>query len=112
MLKSLEARGSIDIDNFVLTPKGERQARRLRRLYRQGVPQDKPFEAAVGPIATGSNVIQDAALFDRLKKASRKTIGVEMEANAIGFVAEQASNAIRARHPVVAMYRYPRRYQR
>ena len=90
VLPELERRGLIDIDELCLTESGRKAARRHRRLYRQGVPMDRPFQAVIGPIATGSKVVQDGQLFARLKRAVRKTVGVEMEANAIGFVAERA----------------------
>ncbi len=44
----------------------------------------------MGPIATGKTVRQDPELFSRLAKLSRKTLGAEMEAAGIGYVAERA----------------------
>ncbi len=44
----------------------------------------------LGPIATGKTVREDPDLFASLKASSRKVIGVEMEAAAIGWVAEFA----------------------
>jgi hypothetical protein len=60
---------------------------RERGLYPDGPPEDPPFRIHVGPIATGKTVRQDPELFRRLERLVRKTIGVEMEAAAIGYVA-------------------------
>ncbi len=53
-----------------------------------GPEQDPAFRVHVGPIATGKTVREDPALFDRLKRHVRKTLGAEMEAAAIGAVAQ------------------------
>ena len=50
---------------------------------------DPTFRVHVAPIATGSAVREDPGLFDRLSRHVRKVRGAEMEARAIGFVAEQ-----------------------
>jgi nucleoside phosphorylase len=49
---------------------------------------DPPFRVHVGPLATGKPVVQDPALFERLHQICRKTLGVDMEAAAIGQVAQ------------------------
>lgn len=48
----------------------------------------KPWEIRVGPIATGSDLVQDPTYWDDLAKTqNRKTLGIEMEAAAIGWLA-------------------------
>lgn len=56
-------------------------------LHPDGLPEDPPLRVHVGPIATGSVVREDPLIFERLARHVRKTIGVEMEAAAIGQVA-------------------------
>jgi len=70
-----------------LTPIGEARVVEERSLYPDEPPGDPPFRIHVGTMATGKTVRQDPELFSRLEKLARKTIGVEMEAAAIGYVA-------------------------
>ena len=72
-----------------LSEQGRAQAKKLALLYPKELPKDAAFRIHVGPIATGKAVQQDPGLFDRLKKHSRKTLGAEMEAAAIGLVSAQ-----------------------
>ena len=72
-----------------LSEQGRAQAKKLALLYPKELPGDPKFRIHVGPIATGKAVQQDPGLFDRLKKLSRKTLGAEMEAAAIGLVSAQ-----------------------
>ena len=59
------------------------------RLQHPDGPEDDPgFQVHIGPIATGKTVREDPGLFDRLKRHVRKTLGAEMEAAAIGAVAQ------------------------
>ncbi|WP_437827054.1 pentapeptide repeat-containing protein [Sorangium sp. So ce1153] len=62
------------------------QDERLRHPH--GLPDDPPLRVHVGPIATGKTVREDPELFSRLRREVRKTLGAEMEAAAIGYVAE------------------------
>jgi serine/threonine protein kinase/nucleoside phosphorylase len=60
------------------------------RLDHPDGPQSDPgFRVHIGPIASGKTVRQDPELFTRLRRLVRKTLGVEMEAAAIGAVAEK-----------------------
>ncbi len=72
-----------------LTAKGRAIAQEQRLLHPDGVPGDPTFAVHVGPIATGKTVREDAELFPNLEQFVRKTLGVEMEAAAIGHVAER-----------------------
>ncbi|XXX81942.1 pentapeptide repeat-containing protein [Sorangium sp. So ce134] len=87
----LEAAGVLRIGDggLELTEAGLAQVRRDRLVYPDGPPEARPFRVHIGPIATGKAVQEDAGLFDRLKLIGRKVLGVEMEAAAIGYVAER-----------------------
>ncbi len=71
-----------------LTEAGRLAAEDDHLLYPDGAPGDPEFQVHVGPIATGNAVIEDPQIFDRLKRVGRKTLGVEMEAFAIGHVGD------------------------
>ncbi|WP_437785946.1 pentapeptide repeat-containing protein [Sorangium sp. So ce1097] len=87
----LEAAGVLRIgdDGLELTEAGVAQVRRERVLHPDGPPPARPFRVHIGPIATGKAVQEDPALFERLRPIGRKVLGVEMEAAAIGYVAER-----------------------
>ncbi|WP_437820306.1 pentapeptide repeat-containing protein [Sorangium sp. So ce1078] len=87
----LEAAGALRIGDggLELTDAGLGQVRRDRLIYPDGPPEARPFRVHIGPIATGKAVQEDAGLFERLRPIGRKVLGVEMEAAAIGYVAER-----------------------
>ena len=60
--------------------------------WREANPSQKVH---FGPIATGSKVMRDWELFKRLAFQSRKTLGVDMEAAAVGYA------AYRTRRPMI-----------
>jgi hypothetical protein len=64
------------------------KSQRDKLLFPKGPNPDPKFRVHVGPIATGKTVRQDRRIFSRIAKFSRKVIGLEMEAAAIGYVAE------------------------
>ncbi|WP_224369092.1 pentapeptide repeat-containing protein [Hyalangium versicolor] len=72
-----------------LTEKGWGRVREELLLDPEGQQGDPPFRVHVAPIATGKLVQEDPDLFKRLSRHVRKVLGAEMEAAAIGFVAEQ-----------------------
>ncbi|XXY49514.1 pentapeptide repeat-containing protein [Sorangium sp. So ce269] len=87
----LEAQGALRIGDggLELTEAGVAQVRRDRVVHPDGPPAARPFRVHIGPIATGKAVQEDAGLFERLKPIGRRVLGVEMEAAAIGYVAER-----------------------
>lgn len=91
-VQRLEKRGWARVEGgrLVLTDAGRAEADRDAVYHPDGPPPDPPFAAHVGPIATGKAVQEDPALFDRLAAFQRKVLGVEMEAAAVGLVAERA----------------------
>jgi nucleoside phosphorylase len=90
VMKSLASKGlaRIDAGNLVLTEQGEKIIREERIRNRGKLPEEPPFRVHVGPIATGKTVRQDPELFQSIAQSTRKVLGVEMEAAAIGWVAE------------------------
>ncbi len=52
-----------------------------------GPLDDAPLRAHIGPMATGKAVRRDAAVWQQVRGAQRKTLAVEMESTAIGAVA-------------------------
>lgn len=72
---------------LALTAKGRVYVEELRLLHPDGRPTQPPFRVRVAPIATGSSVVRDQLIFERLSESMRKVVGLEMEAAAIGAIA-------------------------
>jgi nucleoside phosphorylase len=91
-LASLEGKGAITVTGGTLlsTMAGQEFAREHRLRFPDWTASNGPFKAHVAPIATGKTVRQDPQLFQRLERLLRATLGVEMEAAAIGHVARFA----------------------
>ena len=70
-----------------LSAAGREQAQNDRVLHIDGLPEDPPFQVHIGAIATGAAVQEDPALFERLRRLVRTTLGAEMKGAAIGDVA-------------------------
>ncbi len=87
VLNSLWMQGWVEENSLRLTNAGRKQIETRVLLHPDGLPQPKPFQVQVGPIATGNRVIEDPEIFDRLAVSVRKTLGLEMEASAIGAMA-------------------------
>ncbi|MCP4382890.1 MAG: TIR domain-containing protein, partial [Hyphomicrobiales bacterium] len=87
VIRSLRSKKWVTAKGLALTKAGMAHMREQELLYPDGPPEDPPFRVRVGPIATGNRVVEDGRVFDRLSKLVRKTIGLEMEAAAIGMVA-------------------------
>jgi nucleoside phosphorylase/tetratricopeptide (TPR) repeat protein len=71
-----------------LTRKGKALAEELRLVYVDGLPRPEDFQVHLAPIGTGSQVIEDPNIFERLSSSMRKVLGLEMEASAIGAVGD------------------------
>lgn len=69
-----------------LTKAGEEYIQHLQDDNPDGLPAMPAPRVHVAPIATGSNVIRDERLFDRLSDSMREVLGVDMEAAAIGAI--------------------------
>jgi nucleoside phosphorylase len=79
-----------DQGQLVLTNQGQKQVKENRNRNLGKISDDPQFRVHVGPIATGKTVRQDADLFQTIAQSARKVLGVEMEAAAIGLVAESS----------------------
>jgi len=69
-----------------LTPAGRQAIEKMRLLAGGGLAEPTPFQVHVGPIGAGSQVVEDAHIFDHLAQTMRKVLGLEMESPAIGAV--------------------------
>ena len=90
VLKRLEDKGLIEIGEEVqLTERGRLWVAEHKTRYPSGSPpdRDKP-KSYVAPIATGSQVKEDPELFPSIAPHVRTVLGADMEAAAIGAVAE------------------------
>src|SRR5262249_10510822 len=72
---------------LTLTEIGKKHIERVLLLNRYKLPDPDPFRTHVGPIASGSKVVEDPAIFDKLSTPVRKVLGLDMEAAAIGLLA-------------------------
>jgi nucleoside phosphorylase len=70
-----------------LSQAGRKHVDTLRAQYPDGLPEPAPFKVHVGPIGTGTALVRDDAIFDKLSERMRKILGLEMEAAAIGAIA-------------------------
>lgn len=86
-LERLRAQGLVAKRAIAFTKRGEQRARSQAELYPDGRGPTSPVRLWLGDIASGNAVIDDAEIFARIESWMRKTIGVEMEAAAIGAVA-------------------------
>jgi nucleoside phosphorylase/tetratricopeptide (TPR) repeat protein/dephospho-CoA kinase len=90
VLKRLEKKGLIEVDESLkLTEEGKSRVAEDKIWYHEDIPPDpdKP-KTYVAPMGTGSPVQEDPELFPTIAHYMRKVHAVEMEAAAIGAVAE------------------------
>jgi WD40 repeat protein/nucleoside phosphorylase len=71
-----------------LTNEGRKLVLDEHTLYPDTLPEDPDLQVHVGAVGTGKAVQKDPALFTRLRRVVRTTIGVEMEGAAIGELAK------------------------
>jgi nucleoside phosphorylase len=96
VLDLAEKRNYISISKKVsskvsLTAAGRREAQRLRAVYRDFPPQDKPSPSVhLGPIGTSAMVHKDERLFSGLQRLLRTITAIDMECAAIGDVAHKS----------------------
>ncbi len=88
VVRRLRKSKRITMTGLKLTKTGRSFLEDQRTLHPDGLPEAETFRLHVGPIATGSQVVEDGRVFERLARAERKVLGLEMEAAAIGMVAE------------------------
>jgi nucleoside phosphorylase/tetratricopeptide (TPR) repeat protein len=92
VVAALRKREWLATDGPDLTDAGRKAAVNLRFEY-PGTPDLSPhgtlwpFRLHVAPMATGNKVIEDEQIWDRLAASERKTLGLDMEAAALGAAA-------------------------
>lgn len=87
VLPWLWEKGLLKQSSLELTASGDAYIKAKRLRYPDGLPDPAPFRVHVGPIGTGSRVVEDNEAFSKLKHVMRTMLGLEMEAAAIGSVA-------------------------
>lgn len=86
-MRRLRAKGLLMPTKLELSAAGRERADELASHHWSGLPEPPPFKVRVAPIGTGTQVIEDPKIFDRLSAVMRNVLGLEMEAAAIGAVA-------------------------
>src|SRR5262249_55447908 len=64
---------------LTLTDAGRTHSQRRRILHPGGLPAPAAFKVHVGAIGTGSKVVQDSQIFDRLSERMQGVLGLETE---------------------------------
>jgi len=78
---------------LALTDKGRARIRQVLAQHRQRLPDVSPagklmpFKVHVAPMGSGNQVVEDKAVWSFVSEHMRKTLGLEMEAAALGAVA-------------------------
>ena len=106
VVERLRKSGDLQERGLKLTGRGASIVEEDRILHPEGPPGDPALKVHLGPIGTGSPVVQDPEIFQRLEKVERKTLGLEMEAAAIGLVAEENRDIVRERIVVKGVQDY------
>jgi nucleoside phosphorylase len=88
LLNRLETGGLITWQDseLVLTEAGRARITRILYIDIAG-PERLPFDVAAGPMASGSAVMADQKIWDRLEVTQRKILALEMEAATIATIA-------------------------
>lgn len=73
---------------LALSERGRKLITRLRLEHPDTLPAVPGLAIRLGPLGTGEKVVVDSEIFSALEKVERKLLGLEMEAQAIGLVAE------------------------
>lgn len=87
LIPMLRKRGLLKPTGLRLTPTGRATIEDRLLLHPDGLPEPDAFIVRVGPIGTGTDLVRDPHIFDKLSERQRKVLGLEMEAAAIGAVA-------------------------
>jgi nucleoside phosphorylase/tetratricopeptide (TPR) repeat protein len=93
VIEALWKNGHVQDGTLTLTEEGRKRIGRLLIKHRNQLPdlspagEVLPFKVQVAPMGSGNQVIEDKAIWDDIALSVRKTLGVEMEAAAIGAVA-------------------------
>ncbi|MEA5512241.1 hypothetical protein VB715_20935 [Crocosphaera sp. UHCC 0190] len=88
VIQKLRQKKWIDLDSFQITSEGKKHLEEDRFYFPDSPQPDPQFRIHLGTIGTGTGVIQDPSIWDKITAYQRKTIGLEMEGEAIGIVSE------------------------
>jgi len=90
VIPQLIKKGCINIDvDLKLTEKGKKWVSNHKIIYLEGLKPDRQIpKSHVAPMGTGTQVKEDPDLFSVIEQYERNTLAVEMEAAAVGAVAE------------------------
>lgn len=86
--------GDVADGTMAITAQGESRIRRVLVQYKGGLPDTGPtgsvlpFRVHVAPMGSGQKVIEESAIWGFVSAHMRKTLGLEMEAAALGAIAE------------------------
>ncbi|MHA7630538.1 tetratricopeptide repeat protein [Corallococcus sp. M7] len=90
--------GDVELGTLTLTEKGRKRIGAVLIKHRNQLPDlaptgtMRPFKVHVAPMGSGNQVVEDEAIWDLISESMRKTLGLEMEAAAIGAVAHAQSD--------------------
>jgi nucleoside phosphorylase len=87
VLARLRKLGRVQKGKVALTAAGRKWITDKLSSHPDGLPEPAPFRTLVGPLATGSKVMEDPRIFEHLSQSVRKVLGLEMEASGIGTLA-------------------------
>jgi nucleoside phosphorylase len=87
VVRALRRRGWLTSSGLALTAKGSAHIHDKLLLHPGGLPDPEGFAIHVGAIATGTTVVRDQRIFEKLSGRMRNVLGLEMEAASIGAVA-------------------------
>jgi tetratricopeptide (TPR) repeat protein/nucleoside phosphorylase len=93
VLDSLWKSGMLEDGTLVLTGAGRKRIGRVLLRHRNQLPDVSPlgtllpFKVHVAPMGSGNQVVEDAQVWDFISEHMRKTLGLEMEAAALGALA-------------------------
>ena len=95
VIERLRKAGYLQPTGLAITEAGRAFVAEERLLYIDGFPPTPEFKVRVGAMATGRNVERDPTIFERLSDTDRTVLAVEMEAAALGIVAEVSDEIVR-----------------
>ena len=93
VIEDLWETGCVKHGTLSLTDSGRERIQTLLIKHRQRFPdlspagEVLPFKVQVAPMGSGSQVVEDEAIWTFISESMRKTLGLEMEAAALGAVA-------------------------
>lgn len=98
-IEHLWERDEIQDGTLEITPKGKARIGRVLIKHGNRFPDlptlqaTLPFRVHVAPMGSGSRVMEDSAIWGVVEQTMRTTLGIEMEAAALGMIADGADGA-------------------